>query len=71
MTVEDERVIDPDTGRREPVAVAAGPARILVDGSIVEVFGGAGTPTTSRHYPTATSQWEVKAPDGYQAWQLG
>lgn len=63
-------LIDPQTGRREPVAAVAGPARILVDGSIIEVFG-ATTPTTSRHYPTATSRWEIKAPGGYRAWQLG
>ena len=38
-----------------------GAARVLVDGSIVEVFGD-GPPATSRHYPTATSHWEVSAP---------
>jgi beta-fructofuranosidase len=63
-------LIDPGSGRREAVASTAGASRILVDGSIVEVFG-AGPSTTSRHYPTATSRWEVKAADGYRAWTLG
>ena len=52
-------------------AQTVGAARVLVDGSIVEVFGD-GPPVTSRHYPTATSHWEVSdAPGGVRAWRLG
>lgn len=41
--------------------VAAIPAgRILVDGSLVEVFADGGTATTVRAYPTTTSHFEVR-----------
>lgn len=63
-------LVDPATGSRETVVSTTGPTRVLVDGSIVEVFGD-GPPATSRHYPTGTSQWEVDAPDGVRAWRLG
>ncbi|HEU5485230.1 MAG TPA: glycoside hydrolase family 32 protein [Microlunatus sp.] len=63
-------LIDPATGRREAVSSTTGACRVLVDGSIVEVFG-AGASTTSRHYPTHGSRWEVRAVDGYRAWRLG
>ena len=51
-------------------AQTTGAARVLVDGSIVEVFGD-GPPATSRHYPTAAAHWEVSAPDGARVWRLG
>jgi beta-fructofuranosidase len=63
-------LIDPTTGLRQIAATTTEPARILVDASIVEVFGS-GASETSRHYPTATSHWEVHAPAGYRAWSLG
>ena len=47
-----------------------GATRVLVDGSIVEVFTD-GPSVTSRHYPTASSHWEVAAPAGARAWRLG
>lgn len=63
-------LLDPTTGRRDVAVSTNDAARILVDGSIVEVFG-AGPSVTSRHYPTGTSQWEVRCAEGYQAWSLG
>ena len=62
-------LVDEATGRREVAATTSGAARILVDGSIVEVFGP-GPSATSRHYPIPTSHWEVRAPAGFRAWRL-
>jgi beta-fructofuranosidase len=46
------------------VAVTTGspvdPARVIVDGSIVEVFSG-GRAYTTRAYPTETSRWSIEA----------
>ncbi len=39
------------------------PARVLVDGSLVEVFGADGVPRTVRAYPTEESWWVVEAVD--------
>jgi beta-fructofuranosidase len=49
------------------------PPRILVDGSIVEVFDGSATPYTTRAYPTATSRWLLRpaSPAALRAWHLG
>ena len=63
-------LVDPATGLRETADRTDGAARILVDGSIVEVFGD-GTPATSRHYPTATSHWEVTSAHDVRVWRLG
>ena len=38
------------------------PARIFVDGSIIETFGG-GAAHTTRAYPSASSRWSIEAPD--------
>jgi hypothetical protein len=46
------------------------PARILVDGSMVEAFA-AGRSTTTRAYPTPTSRWHIDAVDGVEVWALG
>ncbi|HEU4544806.1 MAG TPA: glycoside hydrolase family 32 protein [Microlunatus sp.] len=63
-------LVDPGTGVREVAARTAGAARVLVDGSIVEVFGD-GPPATSRHYPTGGTHWEVSTVGGVRAWRLG
>jgi beta-fructofuranosidase len=63
-------LVDAAAGTRETAVATTEGARVLVDGSLVECFG-AGPSVTSRHYPTATSRWEVSAPDGYRAWRLG
>ena len=63
-------LVSPGTGIREVAVSTVGAARVLVDGSIVEVFGD-GPPTTSRHYPIATTHWEVSAAGGVRAWRLG
>ncbi|WP_114558960.1 glycoside hydrolase family 32 protein [Desertihabitans aurantiacus] len=43
----------------EEVAVWDAGARVLVDGSLVEVFSADGRTTTTRGYPTAEGGWEV------------
>jgi len=63
-------LVDTATGLRETAARTDGAARILVDGSIVEVFGD-GTPATSRQYPTADSHWEVTSAHDVRVWRLG
>jgi beta-fructofuranosidase len=59
-----------DAGREVLVADVAPngttPARVLVDGSLVEVFAGP-TTTTTRAYPSATSAWVVRAAPGSTA----
>lgn len=45
-------------------------ARILLDGSVVEVFTSAGRSITSRVYPTTPPPWHVHAPVGAVAWDL-
>ena len=56
-----------------PVASVEGPARILVDGSLVEVFDAGPAPFTTRAYPTATSGWALQLSGGaaVTAWRLG
>jgi len=47
--------------------------RILVDGSMIEIFDGTTTAYTTRAYPTTTSRWLLRlarsAP--VNAWRLG
>lgn len=45
--------------------------RVLVDGSIVEVFDGGPRPCTVRAYPTATSRWVLRGEPPRAAWRLG
>jgi beta-fructofuranosidase len=54
----------------EPAVV---PPRILVDGSMVEIFDGSATPYTTRAYPTARSRWLLRLarPAALHAWHLG
>lgn len=49
------------------------PPRILVDGSMVEVFDGSSTAYTTRAYPTRTSHWMLRLarPGPVRAWRLG
>lgn len=63
-------LVDRERGTREIVAQTTHAARILVDGSIVEVFG-AGPSHTSRHYPTVTSHWEIRSAADHRVWALG
>lgn len=52
-------------------ATAARPAlRILLDGSVVEVFSSAGRSITTRVYPTQAPPWTVEAPTGTLVWAL-
>jgi beta-fructofuranosidase len=45
--------------------------RILVDGSIVELFTSAGKVLTTRVYPTTPSPWRIKSPTDTLVWELG
>jgi beta-fructofuranosidase len=49
------------------------PARILVDGSLVEIFTTSAVPCTARAYPTAASAWTIRLanPGPLTAWILG
>jgi beta-fructofuranosidase len=48
------------------------PPRILVDGSMVEIFDGGPTAFTTRAYPTTTSGWVLRLarPGPLRAWRL-
>jgi beta-fructofuranosidase len=62
-----------DGGTELCVAGVDGAARILVDGSLVEIFDAGPTPYTTRAYPTATSRWLLRTagPAPITAWRLG
>ncbi|HET9649154.1 MAG TPA: glycoside hydrolase family 32 protein [Microlunatus sp.] len=64
------RTIDPDSGEEHVVTQSDGPARILVDGSLVETFGPHGSYTT-RHYPGPRAHWLVETDGPVQVWRLG
>ncbi|WP_432545873.1 glycoside hydrolase family 32 protein [Kineococcus sp. SYSU DK004] len=53
-----------------PPTAAGRPARVLVDGSVVEVFAG-GTPVTTRAYATGGEEWVVRVPGAVRGWRLG
>jgi beta-fructofuranosidase len=55
--------LDEPGNRPVLVAEGTGPARVLVDGSMVEAFVAPASHTT-RAYPTATSRWVVSAEPG-------
>ena len=59
------------TERHLPTAPLT-PPRILVDGSLIEIFDGGPTPCTTRAYPTMDSRWLVRlaTPGPIQAWRL-
>jgi beta-fructofuranosidase len=63
-----------DGSASEPVVTATGtpaqPARILVDGSMVEAFAD-GRSTTTRAYPTSTSRWHAETADPVEIRRLG
>lgn len=53
-------------------AAADRPAvRVLLDGSVVEVFTSAGRSVTTRVYPLQAPPWTVEAPAGARWWPLG
>lgn len=69
---------DPRADRSAAVVSAAvdeaagGPAlRVLVDGSIVEVFTSGGDSVTTRIYPTQAPPWTIEAPEQALVWDLG
>ncbi|PCN48675.1 hypothetical protein Csp2054_06180 [Curtobacterium sp. 'Ferrero'] len=45
--------------------------RVLLDGSVVEVFTSAGRSVTTRVYPLQAPPWSVEAPAGASYWALG
>lgn len=63
-------LVDPELGTREVVAKTTGAAQLLVDGSIIEVFGS-GASATWRHYPKTTSHWQIRSAAPYRVWALG
>ncbi|MFT4219259.1 MAG: glycoside hydrolase family 32 protein [Microbacterium sp.] len=63
LLLDDEVVVDLD--HRD-----AREARILVDGSVIEVFVDGMAPQTLRAYPRAGSRWRVEG-EGLRAWRLG
>lgn len=58
-----------DDGDSTLVAHVEGPARILVDGSIVEVFADP-LPRTERAYPGADAHWELRTGGKPTVWRL-
>ena len=64
-----------DAGKRLVAEIAPSPARrrVLVDGSIVEIFDDSAAPLTTRAYPTSTSRWmlQLERPAPVSAWVLG
>jgi beta-fructofuranosidase len=65
----DERLVAEIDLSPDPVV----PPRILVDGSMVEIFDGGPMPFTTRAYPTTTSRWILRLarPARLRAWYLG
>lgn len=53
-----------DGDDHHPVAETSGPARILVDGSLIELFPVSGTPRTVRAFPTTSSTWSLDSDPG-------
>jgi beta-fructofuranosidase len=44
--------------------------RMLLDGSVLEVFTSAGRSLTTRVYPLSAQDWTIEAPEGAQLWEL-
>lgn len=63
------RLVDRQTGDEKVVADVHGPVRVLVDGSLVEVFGP-GTSSTTRAYPRGRSDWFVDTDGPLEVWRL-
>jgi beta-fructofuranosidase len=65
----DERLVAEWDVQRSPLI----PPRVLVDGSMAEIFDGGAVATTTRAYPTATSRWVLRADRSLtlRAWRLG
>jgi beta-fructofuranosidase len=58
---------------RPLVADPLTPPRLLVDGSVIELFDGGPTAHTTRAYPSAASRWvlRLERPGPLHAWRLG
>ncbi|HET9647905.1 MAG TPA: glycoside hydrolase family 32 protein [Microlunatus sp.] len=63
------RLADPRSGEIRTVVEADTAARLIVDGSLVELFA-AGPSITTRAYPGEHRRWLVDAPGG-EVWRLG
>jgi beta-fructofuranosidase len=64
------RLIDPVSDSESVVAQSDAPVRVLVDGSLIEVFGP-GSSYTTRAYPTTSSHWLVDTEGPVEIWSLG
>jgi beta-fructofuranosidase len=63
-------LVDPTTGLRTSVAESEGASRLLVDGSLVELFG-LGPSYTTRAYPGAERHWVIESAGPVEVWRLG
>ncbi len=63
------RLIDPVTGDELIVAQSDGPARLLVDGSLIECFGPSGS-FTNRAYPGDRGLWVLDSDGELTGWRL-
>jgi beta-fructofuranosidase len=66
LTLDDVEVASVETGQLDP-------PRILVDGSLVEIFPGGPAAYTTRAYPRAGSHWRIRLdrPGEIRCWALG
>lgn len=63
-------LVDPTAGQRTAVAESDGASRLLVDGSLVELFG-LGPSYTTRAYPGAERHWVIESAGPVEVWRLG
>ncbi len=59
-----------DQDHHQVVVDKPGAIRVLVDGSMIEVFGPGGVPTTVRAYPRAGSSWQARSDGDLQIHEL-
>jgi beta-fructofuranosidase len=64
------RLVDAATGEEQVVVRSDGPARLLVDGSLIELFGP-GPSYTTRAYPSTDHHWAVDTAGPAEFWRLG
>ena len=63
-------LVDPSTGERKTVAESDGRSRLLVDGSLIELFGP-GPSHTTRAYPGIDRHWVIESAGAIEVWRLG
>lgn len=63
-------LVDTATAQKVTVAESDGPTQLLVDGSLIEIFG-AGPSCTTRAYPGANRHWMIESSGSLKLWRLG